>query len=103
MARSCYSTALAPILAVCALLTVWGLCAAAPALADDEVAQFEAVTESEAVLLRWTTASETNNAGFDVQRRTEDGFEAGALSSGTYFLRVRGEGFRTTRRVVVVR
>ena len=47
-----------------------------------ELAQFEAVTESEAVLLRWTTASETNNAGFDVQRRTEDGFETVAFVEG---------------------
>lgn len=36
-----------------------------------ELVSFEAVTDGSDVLLRWTTASETNNASFDVQRRTD--------------------------------
>lgn len=39
-----------------------------------EMASFQATTtSSDAVQLTWTTASETNNAGFRVQRQTEDG------------------------------
>jgi hypothetical protein len=39
-----------------------------------ELASFQATTtSSDAVQLTWTTASETNNAGFRVQRQTEDG------------------------------
>jgi hypothetical protein len=34
-----------------------------------ELISFEAVSESDAVLLSWSTASETNNAGFEVQHR----------------------------------
>ena len=40
-----------------------------------ELASFEARTDGQGVLLEWTTASETNNAGFRVQRRTDAGFE----------------------------
>ncbi|NBC17994.1 MAG: T9SS type A sorting domain-containing protein [Bacteroidetes bacterium] len=34
-----------------------------------ELTSFEAVLDGELVRLRWETASETNNAGFDIQRR----------------------------------
>lgn len=40
-----------------------------------ELAQFEATADGRDVRLRWTTASETENAGFEVQRGTEEGFE----------------------------
>ena len=36
-----------------------------------ELASFEANTTDEATVLRWTTASETNNAGFAVQHRAD--------------------------------
>ncbi|MDX1547323.1 MAG: trypsin-like peptidase domain-containing protein [Rhodothermales bacterium] len=34
-----------------------------------ELTAFEAVVDGQAVLLRWETASETNNAGFEIERR----------------------------------
>ncbi|MGI9174236.1 MAG: T9SS type A sorting domain-containing protein [Rhodothermales bacterium] len=34
-----------------------------------ELAAFEATTSGQAVTLRWATAGETNNAGFEIQRR----------------------------------
>ena len=37
-----------------------------------ELTAFDAVFSNEQVYLSWTTASETNNAGFEVQRRTGD-------------------------------
>lgn len=38
-----------------------------------ELTSFEAIVDGKAVVLRWDTASETNNAGFDVQvRKTSD-------------------------------
>lgn len=40
-----------------------------------ELTQLEAVTESDAVVLRWSTASETNNAGFRVQHKTDQGYD----------------------------
>ncbi|MFB6272254.1 MAG: T9SS type A sorting domain-containing protein [Salinibacter sp.] len=40
-----------------------------------ELATFDATADGEAVHLRWKTASETGNAGFEVQRATENGFE----------------------------
>ena len=50
-----------------------------------ELSSFTGVTEGEAVVLQWATASETDNAGFHVERRVEDdrawstvGFKAGA-------------------------
>jgi len=39
-----------------------------------EMARFDAVTNGASVTLSWKTASETNNAGFRVQRATEDGW-----------------------------
>jgi len=48
-----------------------------------ELARFTATTAGEAVTLRWTTTSEENNAGFDVERSTDGetftaiGFEPG--------------------------
>jgi len=36
-----------------------------------ELTSFEATLDGEAVVLAWTTASETNNAGFDVQVRAD--------------------------------
>ncbi|NBC17151.1 MAG: T9SS type A sorting domain-containing protein [Bacteroidetes bacterium] len=47
--------------------TGFGLCNA-PALLPVELTAFDAVADGEAVTLRWETASETNNAGFEVQR-----------------------------------
>jgi len=41
-----------------------------------ELASFEARTKEEAVRLQWTTASETGNAGFRVQRLSESAGEA---------------------------
>jgi uncharacterized repeat protein (TIGR01451 family) len=38
-----------------------------------ELARFTATTSGEAVTLRWETASETNNAGFDVERAVGEG------------------------------
>ncbi len=40
-----------------------------------ELIRFEARTDGQAILLTWETASETNNAGFEVQRRVGDAFE----------------------------
>ena len=40
-----------------------------------ELAEFEATTDGGAVRLRWRTASETNNAGFRIQHKTEGGYE----------------------------
>lgn len=40
-----------------------------------ELATFDATADGNAVHLRWTTASEAQNAGFEVQRSTERGFE----------------------------
>lgn len=41
-----------------------------------ELAAFDATVEDASVVLQWRTLSETNNAGFSVERRTPDGFEA---------------------------
>ncbi len=41
-----------------------------------ELASFDARTDAGAVLLRWTTASEDNSAGFEIQHRRTDVFEA---------------------------
>ena len=38
-----------------------------------ELTTFTATTSGEAVMLQWQTASETNNAGFEVERATADG------------------------------
>jgi hypothetical protein len=40
-----------------------------------ELASFEATADGDAARLRWETASETRNAGFEVQHETERGFE----------------------------
>ena len=42
-----------------------------------ELTSFEATVDGFAVLLRWQTASETNNAGFEVQRSRDEGQEEG--------------------------
>jgi len=36
-----------------------------------ELTSFEAQVDGDAVVLRWTTLTETNNAGFEVEQRTE--------------------------------
>lgn len=53
-----------------------------------EMASFDLDPDADRALLRWTTTSETNNAGFDVQHRSADGapwtsvgFVEGALHS----------------------
>lgn len=40
-----------------------------------ELTSFDAVVNGSNVLLTWTTASETNNSGFEVQRRKDEAFE----------------------------
>jgi len=40
-----------------------------------ELTSFEAVLDGTAAVLTWTTASETNNAGFAVQHRTDGSFQ----------------------------
>jgi len=51
-----------------------------------ELTAFEAVASAGAAVLTWATASETNNAGFEVQharpRAAEDDASAGAASAG---------------------
>lgn len=47
-----------------------------------ELSSFRAVRNNSKITLTWTTASETNNAGFEVQRRTPRGFEAVAWVPG---------------------
>ena len=59
-----------------------------------ELVSFAAVRDGEVVHLRWETASETNNAGFEVQRLTE----VAARQAGTEIWQVLGwvEGHGTT-------
>lgn len=38
-----------------------------------ELTTFDGVADDTGVTLRWETASETNNAGFDIERKTDDG------------------------------
>ncbi|MEM1095631.1 MAG: endonuclease [Bacteroidota bacterium] len=52
-----------------------------------ELTSFEAIASSDAVTLAWTTASETNNAGFELQQAT-----AGSTFSPTAFV----NGYGTT-------
>lgn len=47
-----------------------------------ELAAFEATADGDDARLRWTTASETRNAGFEVQHNTEHGFETVAFVDG---------------------
>ncbi|PSQ71118.1 MAG: hypothetical protein BRD31_03020 [Bacteroidetes bacterium QH_2_64_26] len=48
-----------------------------------ELARFDAVVEGETAVLTWTTASETNNAGFGIEHRRGDGaFETMAFRDG---------------------
>ncbi|MFK7846473.1 MAG: FG-GAP-like repeat-containing protein [Rhodothermales bacterium] len=47
-----------------------------------ELSSFNAVRNLGKITLTWTTASETNNAGFEVQTRTSRGFEAVAFVPG---------------------
>jgi len=49
-----------------------------------ELTRFEARTEGNEAILTWTTASETNNAGFSIERKRDDGsFERLAFKEGT--------------------
>jgi hypothetical protein len=48
-----------------------------------ELASFEAVESQSDVVLTWRTASETNNAGFEVQHRIDGPFEAIGFVEGT--------------------
>ena len=56
-----------------------GLFVLKPELSDPglpvELTQFEALIDGKQVLLQWATASEQNNAGFEVQQRSASGFE----------------------------
>ena len=47
-----------------------------------ELASFEALRDGPNVLLKWATASETNNAGFEVQHQSDEGFRALAFIEG---------------------
>ncbi|ARA91871.1 MAG: T9SS C-terminal target domain-containing protein [Bacteroidetes bacterium] len=47
-----------------------------------ELVSFEALADGDRVVLTWTTASETNNAGFEVQRGTGTSFEPVAFVEG---------------------
>lgn len=47
-----------------------------------ELSSFDAVRNLNQVTLTWTTASETNNAGFEIQKRTRRGYEAVAWVPG---------------------
>jgi hypothetical protein len=49
--------------------------AAGNVLLPVELTSFDAVLDGTAAVLTWTTASETNNAGFAVQHRTDGAFE----------------------------
>ena len=60
------------------------------ALLPVELTLFEALAEKERIELRWETASEVNNAGFEVQHRWGDGFVAVAF--------IPGGGTRNTQR-----
>jgi hypothetical protein len=68
-----------------------------------ELADFEAQTDGQTARLTWTTASETNNAGFEVERKTDAGFETvgfveGAGTTSTpqdYRYRIQGLGYGT--------
>lgn len=53
-----------------------------------ELTAFDATTDGPSVVLSWQTATETNNAGFSVERRTDAGFQDVAY--------VEGEGTTTT-------
>ena len=56
-----------------------------------ELSTFTATADGEAVVLRWTTASETNNAGFDVETRP-----AGAVDASAWQRLAFVEGHGTT-------
>lgn len=47
-----------------------------------ELTRFDAQATEDAVTLHWATASETNNAGFEVQRRVNDTWEALSFVDG---------------------
>ena len=63
-----------------------------------ELAAFDAVRDGSRVTLTWTTASETNNAGFDVQRRVRTD-ATGKDGSWTTLGRVEGAGTTTDPQV----
>ena len=56
-----------------------GTCTALPV----ELSRFEGIVIGEEVLLRWETASETNNSHFEVQHARNGGFETLAAVPGT--------------------
>ena len=47
-----------------------------------ELTRFDAVADGPAAVLRWTTASETNNAGFEVEEKTNDGYRQVGFVAG---------------------
>ncbi len=47
-----------------------------------ELTSFEAVSDKNDVLLTWNTATETNNQGFEIQRKTSDQYERIAFVEG---------------------
>jgi hypothetical protein len=62
-----------------------------------EMAGFDATVDGDRVRLSWTTASETGNAGFRVQRRVSDG-ENGGEGEWAQVGRVDGSGTTTEAR-----
>jgi hypothetical protein len=68
-----------------------------------ELASFTARTAGQAARLKWTTASEINNAGFEVEHKTDAGFEKVGFVDGagttqkpqTYQYRVEGLDYGT--------
>ena len=47
-----------------------------------ELASFTATADARSVILRWTTLSETGNEGFDIEQKTDFGYEAIAFVEG---------------------
>lgn len=70
-----------------------------------ELVAFTATTDGDGVWLRWTTASESNNAGFSVERETAGGWSEAAFVAGrgttsertNYARRIAGLGPGTHR------
>ncbi len=48
-----------------------------------ELASFDALVDGDDVLLQWQTLSETNNAGFEIERETIAGFERVGFTEGS--------------------
>ena len=60
----------------------FGVASGADNVLPVELVSFEARIDGEAIVLQWQTASETNNAGFEVQQRVGERFEQVAFVEG---------------------